>query len=410
MNKLYRFAKYTIILSIIPSVIYSFFPGKIVASTIICSYPLLILLPSIYKNIDKSDLDPLTKKIFHLFFVSNCIMMAHGFINLNEVQDYMELISNQLIYVFFIPFSLYFGLNNLLISGLINYYLRYTLPITFLILFNQSDSVGIISFPYLIYPIMFFLLIGPYLNPKSFIIMIIFSLMVMYYYIDRRSVFLNFFITLLIVSTYYYKSYKILSLMKYLRVTFLITPIVFLYLGISDDINVFKVVEDYQTVSTLEIGKDGRIATVDSRTSIYQDVLQDIEKKSAYIFGLGFNGKVTTSLGELDGYEDLFNKGRSNSESAMLNYLQWGGLIGVLSYYLLFWIASYFALFKSKNWFCVMTGLWISFKLTFSFIDDVISFNPSTIFLFMTLGICFNSTIRQMNEIDFKNYIKKLMI
>lgn len=58
----------------------------------------------------------------------------------------------------------------------------------------------------------------------------------------------------------------------------------------------------------------------------------------------------------------------------MLNFIQHGGLLGLIAYGLLITIAAYLAMFKSRNDFMRMLGLFLVFKFAYSFIEDELDF------------------------------------
>ena len=127
-------------------------------------------------------------------------------------------------------------------------------------------------------------------------------------------------------------------------------------------------------------------------------------KDDAVLFGLGSSGKTETSLIDVTSadFSEIYKEGRRSTESGMLNYIQWGGIVGGMVYFLLFVKASYYGIFKSRNWFCIMLGLWVAYKGLFSFIEDRISFSISSLFIFISLGICLNKNIRLMSDEKIK--------
>ncbi|PXY45702.1 hypothetical protein DMB68_00465 [Flavobacterium hydrophilum] len=150
---------------------------------------------------------------------------------------------------------------------------------------------------------------------------------------------------------------------------------------------------------------------IDSRTSIYSDVFSELKKQEAFVFGLGASGKTKTSLTEVSyaDFDKIYKEGRRRTESGMLNYIQWGGMIGGLVYFLLFVKASFLGIYRSRNWFCVMLGIWVAFKGLFSFIEDATYFSVSSIFIFFAIGICMSKKIRQLDDLEIKVFFKKTL-
>ena len=92
----------------------------------------------------------------------------------------------------------------------------------------------------------------------------------------------------------------------------------------------------------------------------------------------------------------------------MLNYIQYGGMLGLLIYGLLLIVASYKAVFKSNNKLMVLVGLYVAFKFLFSFIEDRVGFQPNTFYLFLAVGMCYNVSLREMDDEEMREYIQQV--
>ena len=125
---------------------------------------------------------------------------------------------------------------------------------------------------------------------------------------------------------------------------------------------------------------------------------------------LTFNNKTTTSLNSLQYiyYSKIYKFGRPGTESGMLNYIQYGGLIGFILYGLLLVVASYKATFLSNNNFMISLGLFVAFKFLYSFIEDQIMFNAHSFYIFFWVGMCYNKTFRDMTSEQIKEYLNKI--
>jgi hypothetical protein len=147
---------------------------------------------------------------------------------------------------------------------------------------------------------------------------------------------------------------------------------------------------------------------VDSRTSIYMDVFSELARQNTFVFGLGGSGKTKTSLTDNSAgdYDKIYKEGRRGTESGMLNYFQWSGIIGAFCYWLLLASASYKAIFKSNNSFFLMLGLFMAFKVLYSFIEDILEPNASTFYIMISIGLCYNYKLRSMNNREMRNVIK----
>jgi hypothetical protein len=253
--------------------------------------------------------------------------------------------------------------------------------------------------------------IVPYMNKKFGLFVFVVSVFTIYADISIRSVLINNIVGLLIVLTFFVKDVKIVtSIFRSIRFTLLLLPVLFLILGSTGIFNVFKIGENVNDFSIEDNKGNSQEVFVDSRTSIYQDVFKEIYKDYNHlIFGLGSTGKTDTSLFDdsLVDYRKSYKEGRPNTESGMLNFIQWGGLLGGLLYFLLFFKSSYLGIYNSNNWFCKMLGVWIAYKGLFSFLEDSLLFAPSSIFIFLPIGICLSKSFRPMTDFEINNLFKR---
>ena len=150
--------------------------------------------------------------------------------------------------------------------------------------------------------------------------------------------------------------------------------------------------------------------TTDSRTGIYLDVYKALRKKNTFLFGLGGNGKTQTSLfySKSSDYRKIYRYGRGGTESGMLNNIQYGGIIGLIIYSVLFIVASIKATYNSNNEFMRMLGTFIAFKYLYSFIEDRIGPQGSSFYLFIWIGMCYNKYLRLLDERLIKKYLNQI--
>ncbi len=396
-------ARYSVILSIIPALYFAFFPGKIVIITMICSYPLILSLVHFSLKNGFRNLDGLI--FIKLFLIYNLIVLIRGIVDVQTSQDYKVLLQSGLVTSLFLPLVIQFGAFKNSIIIMLKTFLTFGVLLCSLMYFMPVNS-GPLGFNASISPIVFILFICPYLIKKYR--PIIYFLVIISFFNDfsNRANLLNISISILLLFTYLINTKRLtLLVLKLTSVLLLVTPIFFLVLGITGVFNVFKigkVLPEYN----LEVKKKNATQElfVDSRTSIYLDVFRQLKQDDMIFIGLGGIGKTKTSLTDVKDadYDKIYKEGRRGTESGMLNMIQLGGLIGGLIYFLLLAISSYYAVFKSKNWLCVLLGVWIAYKCLFSFIEDPLTFNISSLFLFFLIGICLNKNFRQYSNKELK--------
>ena len=129
-----------------------------------------------------------------------------------------------------------------------------------------------------------------------------------------------------------------LVLFKILRRAFLFLPLFFAFLGATGTFNVFNFGESYDSIELANEEKNQeQDLLVDSRTGIFIDVHTALLRKNRVLFGLGGVGKTKTFLTKdkvNQKYRKLYEEGRRATEARILNYYQWGGVLGVPCYIL----------------------------------------------------------------------------
>jgi hypothetical protein len=398
-----RLAKYSVVLTIIPALYFAFFPGKIVLITILCSYPLIFALVHFTLKNGFRNLDGL--EFIKLFLVYNIIVFVRGIVDVQSSQDYKVLLQSGLVTSLFLPLVIQFSAYKNTIIIVFKSFLSYGLMLCSIMYFMPVNS-GPLGFNAYISPITIILLFSPYLTKKYRPIIYLLVLISFFHDFSNRANLLNILVSVLMLFTYLISKKKMtILLLKVISILLLISPIVFFGLGITGIFNVFtigKLLPEYSlAVKKKNVTQE---LFVDSRTSIYLDVFKQLKHDKMIFIGLGGSGKTKTALTEVidADYDKIYKEGRRGTESGMLNMIQTGGLIGGLIYYFLFFTASYYGVFKSKNWFCVLLGVWLSYKCFFSFIEDPLSFSISSLFLFFSIGVCLNKNFRQLSDTELK--------
>lgn len=394
-----------VILTILPAVYFALNPGKIVITTIICCYLLLLILLTLkIKDVERFDSKEL---VIRLFFWYGIVTFFRGVITAVTYQDWTTILSSGVSMFVFMPLMIYFGKSTYTLYNILKSFLLIGVPLCFLI-FYLSDDPGPHGFTHVIAPIYLFILLVPYV--KKSIKFFIFSVTIFSFFSDItiRANMVNILMAILILSTYFIRLKSgFFGLIKTVRFVFLSLPLIFLTLGFFGLFNVFAfgdALEQYEISDSS--GKTQNIF-IDSRSSIYNDVFSALEKENAYFFGLGATGKTETQLSKViyADFDKVYKEGRRGTESGMLNYLQFGGILGGFFYFLLMARASYLAVYRSNNWLLVSVGIWNAFKFMFSFIEDPSVFTIATVFNFICIGICFNKQLREMNDLEIKTKV-----
>lgn len=393
--------KYTVILSILPALYNAFFQGKVVLITLLCTIPLLIILIlSLNKKVSKNFDGILFIRLFIIYYI---VVLIRGLFGATSYTDWTVLFSNTIPLILIVHFTLYIGAYQSSILSLIRTFLFYGIPLCIILYLIAGNDPTPYGFSHMIAPISFMLFLTPYIGKKWRII--IFSVAIFSFMSDfeNRSNLLNILLAFVILTSFIFRKVPLLfQAYKSIRAIALILPVLFLFLGISGVFNIFLVGDYLEAYNNQETRGTNEDVLGDSRTGIYQDVFSQLQNDDSVIFGLGSSGKVKSYLADYDDSNTLLKEGRRNSESGMLNYIQWGGLVGGLLYFLLFVKASYCGIYKSKNWLSKMLGMWLVYKGAFSFIEDPMFFSIGSIFIFFTISICLNKEFRLLSDSELR--------
>lgn len=395
MKTIYFF-KYSIFLILFPALYTGFFPGKIVIVRTLCYLLFLFWFIYIYKKIPKKEFD--TEKSFKFYMWFNAIMYARGSFNIMHWSDYLYFIDG-LFPAFIFPLCLYLSSPNNL-SQIYKSCMTIGIIMAIINAFYPPTD-GMMTMAHNIMWLNIFIFFYPYIKKKYYFIILIAAFSIISYDFNRRSIMLGYLIPLIILLGFpFLKNIVIRKCIFYLGA---LTPIILLVFFTTNKFNIFEFMGEEYSVS---IDEKTRQLTVDSRTGIYKDVTEAIFYSNEWYvpyIGLGGNGKVkTTNNGAASvGFENL----RNGQEAGMLNYIQYGGIWGLIAYGFFLLTASYKALFKSKNDFMIMMGTFLLFKFLYSFIEDTIECNAHTYYHFLWIGMCFNTKLRIMTNQQIKEWI-----
>jgi hypothetical protein len=400
------FIKFIVLASLGPPLYFCFNPGEIIIPILLTMYPSLLLVLILIFTEKFSLMDE--KKTVLIFVLYGAFTYARGFYDAKSFQDWTNLLSISVSTFIFLPLTIYLGAHKKFVGPLIRN-LLIAIPMIFILTLGRNDSgpYGFVKTLSATFP---FLLMFPYLNKKLKVFIVLILFLIVGYDITIRASLMYGFIIILSLSTYYIKSNVMLVLFKILRKAFLFLPLLFVFLGATGTFNVFNFGEKFDSIELANEEKDQKQdLLVDSRTEIYIDVHTALLYQNRVLFGLGGVGKTKTFLTKdkvNQKYRKLYEEGRRGTETRMLNYYQWGGVLGVLLYFLLILRASYLAIYRSKNWYMITLGLFVSFGLLMSFLSDRVVNNLNTLSSFFMLGMCFNSELRAMNEREIKAYLR----
>jgi hypothetical protein len=307
-----------------------------------------------------------------------------------------------------IPLSIYISTNKGMVQKLISTWLKYALPLFFIFVFIiYDDAIGRYLFP-----ISFLFLFFPILNTKWKLILIFFIFIVLVADLSARSNVIKFLVPAILSSIYYIRFLTGKKIMETGRLFLMFLPMVLFALALSGIFNPFKMDEyikgDYAVTKNKEGEQKESSLTADTRTGLYVEVLESAVNNDYILFGrTPARGNDSILFGSFLS-EDL-NTGKMErfaNEVSILNVFTWTGLVGVIFYFLVFFKASYLAINKSNNIFIKITGLYISFRWVYAWVEDFSRFDLSNIFLWISIGMCFSISFRSMSNKEFIIWVR----
>ena len=203
-----------------------------------------------------------------------------------------------------------------------------------------------------------------------------------------------------------YRSPAFILMLGLARRILLLAPLVLVVAGGLFDFNIFRAAAELTDPAKGSETSSGRAVTVDSRSSIYSDLLLTMATPADWIIGVGAGTRHETELADtLEGYES----GRiGGSESGLIGFLKFGGLLYAGVIFFIFSRASYLALYRSNNYACKILALYIAVRWAYLFIENPVELNLYWASTFWAVGIALSASFRQMDDADLKEYFSSV--
>ena len=269
-----------------------------------------------------------------------------------------------------------------------------------------SVKIGIILSPIMIFfnwgngnflfiPTFFLLLNYNYCKLKDRIVIVI-SMVVapfVYYFTDLRSGIARIIICLgafLLIQIGNFRLYKYGALLA------VILPFVLLYISIITGESVF---------TTIMKESEGNEFVVDSRTFLFVELFQDLDRNNAFTFGKGPLGRYYSEyFDKLEGsWGDHFM--RLNIEVGMLSYLFKGVLVYLILICVFLVLAILNSLNKSNNHYIPALGVVIAGFFMFSFIENIPSFGIYFAMVWIIVGVIISKKYKKLSDLEIRNLI-----
>lgn len=322
--------------------------------------------------------------------------------------DYKSLINN--LFTYLLPLSFFVFSIPQILSTTIKKWIKFALPAFFVFLpIMQPEAPG----KYLI-PIMFVVLfLKPIPIRYKWVIILFFSFIFIYGSLGARSSVIKYSVSLLMGLCFYSNIYKKNLLLKIAHISLMILPFILIIVGVLGIFNIFKIDEYLPKISGIEVENsydknEKEDISSDTRTFIYEEGISSALKNNYVLQGHSLaRGYTSMSFAETDFYK---RGERYDSEVSIINIFTHMGLVGVIIYFSIFWTASYKAIYKSRNMYIKMLGIYICFRWVFAWIEDFNRFDLNYLFVWIMISMCFSNQFRQMNDRKFERWVKSIFI
>lgn len=342
---------------------------------------------------------------FYLIWILICII--RGIFVAENYWEYKALIGSSLCLL--LPVFLFIFQSPTILKQTLYIWLKYALP---LFLCVGIWIIPIDSYHFIISPI---LLLGCFLPilPKRWKLLFGILLIVMLVgELGARAQIMKATAVLGLAIVFYFRNHIKKLWFKIVHILFYILPIILLILGIFGIFNIFEANKEKNQgkyVSTKEINGQKVIvdASVDTRTFIYEEVITSARKHNYIIFGrTPARGNDSKTFGALMAEELKTGKyERSMNEVCHPNVFTWTGLVGLIAWCMIYLRGSYLALYKSRNIYLKIIGIFIAFRFFLGWIEDVNNFNISGISIWMIIAMGYSQYFRSMSNHEFKNWL-----
>jgi hypothetical protein len=351
-----------------------------------------------------NDIPTIISILIKIFLIWNIVTIIRGAFFAVDYWDWKFLVLSSTPF-FLIPLAFFLGNDFFSVRLIFRYILKYFFTFGFLII-----PLALVTnrelYSRLMIPSSVFILLIPYLKPKWRKLILFVAVVSIVIVIDFRTNIIKTAISLLILSLYYFRKFILKSWLKVIHLLIFALPLLLLVLGVTGEYNVFEKTSQNNTYTIKaqkgDLGTENLAA--DTRTFLYVEVLSSMVKNGTLLIGEGATGKYKSD------YFDTFadHRGRYGSEVGFLNLLLYSGIIGVIIYFLILFLSSYYAINNSNNFLCKMLGLLIAGRWLLFFIEEFTSFDLNTLFTWLVIGLVCTREFRVMNEKDLKLFFKSL--
>lgn len=191
-------------------------------------------------------------------------------------------------------------------------------------------------------------------------------------------------------------------------------PFILMGLAFSGTFNIFNM-DDYVDSKYQAESSNGSSVTSDTRSFIYAEVINSAIEHNYVIQGrTPARGNDTEAFyniaSDLQSTHKVRNvkHERHANELVHTNVFTWTGLIGCILYSILYFISSFRAVFRSKNIYIKLLGLFVAFRWAYGWVEDFNRLDIMNVSLWMMIAMCYSNIFRDMNDMEFKTWVRSV--
>lgn len=361
----------------------------------------VLLLFLIWWRHKKQNVYPKLYRTINIYLVWCIICCIRGLLIAENYTEYRQLAVGTMNIM--LPLIVWLTYDPQKVSQIYHFWFKYVFPLSILILLFGVKVSAFIS-PLLLLAFLSFAF------PKKLkwvtILCCLFYVVYNYYIGDRVPVAKMSAMIMfgLFACMHYSNSLKLIKLVQ--LVCYGLSAILFIFI-MSDVVKVFIDKKSQYSVLTHYYQQE---TIKDTRSLLYIDVINSAINGHYVILGhtpARGNQLNVSSILLLYAYEDgidskSFNKGeRFGNEASHLNTFTWLGLVGLILYSLIYFRASYLAVFHSKNKYMRIMGCIVALYWTLGFVETTNNVDLINFVLWTSIGMCYSDKFRNMNNSEF---------
>jgi hypothetical protein len=193
-----------------------------------------------------------------------------------------------------------------------------------------------------------------------------------------------------------------------------ISPIVIMALAFTGTFNIFNM-DDYVGSKYQTKSANGSAVTDDTRSFIYVEVIS-----SAIQHNYVIQGRTPARGNDTEAFYNIADNLQSThkvknikherpaNELVHTNVFTWTGLIGCMLYSILYFISSYRAVYRSKNIYIKLLGLFVAFRWAYGWVEDFNRLDIMNVSLWMMIAMCYSNIFRDMSDMEFKTWVRSV--